>query len=196
MPKSFRETLDGVRPLLRLGDVRFRYEPSLLIAEVSRSRWKSPALPLLATSAAGMSAAVIIADPSQAGLAALLGLAAAAVAFWIFRRQSRSQGRHGFVFNFATETLRLDLPGGGPHGPRTERVPFDQVNDLLVQPSGAGTVALVLYFQQGRDGGGATAGEVLVDRIRPEEEEAELGRAFKTLRAALGLPEEEPFSSG
>ncbi len=191
LPRTFRDVFADVAPLYRLGDVRFRYEPSLLMAEVMvlRTRWSSASVGgAAALAAGGLSAAVLLSSPSQIGLATVLAILAAVFAAWVLRAESKTQGRNGFVLNFATETLRLDLPGRGKHGPGTVLVSFDQVRDLLVEPSASGTQALVVYFKEPAQE--MVRGEVLVDRIAPREEEP-LRRTFRKLRAALGLPEEE-----
>lgn len=187
MARTFQDAFAEVAPLYRLGDVRFRYEPSLLMAEVTLLRTGWSFAPMAALAAGGLSAAVLLSDPNRIGLATFLAAIAAAFAAWVLRAEAKSQGRNGFVLNFATETLRLDLPGRGKHGPATVLVTFDQVRDLLVEPSAAGTQSLVVYFKEA--GQSMVRGEVLVDRIHEREQEL-LRRTFKKLRAALGLPDE------
>jgi len=190
LARTFRDAFADVTPLYRLGDVRFRYEPSLLMAEVTalRTRWGSASVGATAALAAGgLSAAVLLTTPNQLGLATALAVIAVLFATWVLRAETKTLGRNGFVLNFATETLRLDLPGRGKHGPATVLVSFDQVRDLLAEPSAEGTRALVVYFKE--PGQEMIRGEVLVDRIGTREDE-QLQRTFTKLRAALGLSEE------
>jgi hypothetical protein len=158
------------------------------MAEVTLLRTGWSFAPIAALAAGGLSAAVLLSDPNQIGVATFLAIISALFATWVLRAEARTQGRNGFVLNFATETLRLDLPGRGKHGPATVLINFGQVRDLIAEPSAAGTRALVVYFEE--PGQTMVRGEVLVDRVSAREEE-ELRRTFKRLRSALGLPEEE-----
>ena len=105
-----------------MGDVRLRYEPSLLIGEARRpGMLPSLALGVGLGCAAGCVLALLL--PARAGpvlpLALTLGVSAALLMALGAVQEARQRAVRRFVLNFATESLRLERPSRASGRPRT-----------------------------------------------------------------------------
>lgn len=165
-----------------MGEVRLRFEESLLIGERPRVGAPLPELFGVGAIACGVGAlASLLTDGPFALAVALVLLAAGLTAASVISR-GRLRTPFRFILNFATETLRLDAPG------RTGRVdseliPFDSVRDLRVAPTAHRRFGLVLDYAHSD---GSTKSAWLVQQS-PAAEIETLRRVWRILRHAFGL---------
>lgn len=189
---GFIDALEGNRIPLAVGDVRLRYEPSLLIGE--RRRRRSGVLPdalwTLGAIFGVLTAAVLLVPNSLpstllgAGCAAVCG-ALVLAGMWA---EGRRRARRGFVLNFGTESLRVDLPPArGRRTPVSWVVKFDAVRDVRVVERGRRRFGLSVRFDDPtKPGKGAEREELLVDAVAPGEID-DLRRLWRVLYNAFGL---------
>lgn len=179
---SFRDRLETQRPPERIGEVRLRYEDSLLVGERARRRALWPELAGVLALAAGLGAlALLLVSGPLLAVGALALLAAALVGLSVAAR-GRQRIPERFVLNFATESLRLDGPDRTGRA-SSEVVPFDAVRDLEVVPTGPGQFGLLLEYT-------AADGEVrqrLLVRHGPAAEVETLRHGWRVLKRAFGL---------
>jgi hypothetical protein len=145
---------------------------------------------LLAAACALGSMVLLMIAPSHYGVPVALGLAAAAFIGAALRLEARL-GRRRFVLHFATETLRLERLTWAPSATRLETIPFDDVTavDALQRPSGHYFIRVTWKAGPKEQREERTA--VLVDQIRPSEEET-LRRVWRMLHNAFGLKASAP----
>lgn len=177
---DFEDALERTQRLERVGELRLRYETSLLIAEPPPAprdlkrqlvRFAGVAMMLLAVGTLLLSPAGTA--PWSAFAIAVVG----SVLFLAGERLFPEPARRRFVLNFATESLRIDdLP---PH-PRTRVLPFDDITALDVVPDGSGRFALRLSAR------GAAATELLVRAVSADDVE-QLRRLWRLLCDAFGI---------
>jgi hypothetical protein len=168
----------------RLGDVWLRYDRTLLIGEAGRARGVLRYLPEAATLlgaglALGALAGVVAGRARASALLAALASGGALVIAAILARRGRPRR---FVLNFATESLRLERAG------QTRVVPFAAVKAIFVERGEAG-YALIVELEEPAPSGAPPASrtEPLIEAVR-EEELVGLGRTWRALAAALGVP--------
>lgn len=180
---SFEQALEANPAPRSVGDVRLRYEESLLIGETRpHSSLLAPALLVAGIGSALAALAALLVTGQIAGAAILAGGGGLLVAGSAYLDQ-RARGVRRFILNFATESLRLESPRRLGAGARTHIVPFDAVKDVTVDPAEGGRFSLRVRFELP---GKVPPPELLVDGAPPGEVE-ELRRLWKTLRAAFGL---------
>lgn len=184
---SFAKALEEQRAPRRLGDVKLRYEESMLIGETPLPpRGMTPTIAwvvgLLATL---LSVASLIVNAPDLATLALVLLAAAAYAAAV-RLRSFDRRRRAFVLNFGTNSLRLDFVTPFAGRPGTMVVPFDSVRDVKQQPAPGGACLTVDFVPT--PGSKELLREVLVAFIRPEEHD-DADRLQRLLTGAFGLGE-------
>jgi hypothetical protein len=150
-----------------------------------------PELGLLLAAMCGLgSLTLLVVTPSQYGVSAALGLAAAALIGYALRTEARL-GRRRFVLHFATETLRLERLSWAPSAARTETIPFDDVTAVEVLQRPSGHYALRVTWKAGPQDKPEERRAVLVERVRPGEAET-LQRVWRMLHNAFGLKASAP----
>ncbi len=170
----------------RLGDVRLRYEPSMLIGETAKPRRSlRPSLAWVAGIALLLFAVAALAQGNDGPALVLISLGGAAIAAAV-RLERHEKRQRRFVVNFATLTLRLDFTTPVAGLPRTLLVPFDQVKAVeLLEPG-----VLVVEFLHGE----RRLQEALVAFLTEDEAES-AQRLHRVLRGAFGLGEApKPFA--
>lgn len=191
---GFRQALVENPAPSRLGDVRLRYEPSMLVGETPPGEvtFRPTALMVagLALIAAGL--VVLLTSSSNALALAVLSLSAACLvgSVWWRRRERR---KRGFVANFVTLRLRLDFTTPIAGRPSTLWVPFDAVKAVTLLEQGDGLQCLTVDFADE----GAVLREVLVAFIGADELTA-AARLARVLEGAFGLgsiPPDSPYLS-
>ena len=137
---DFRTALSRNRPPRRLGPVRLAYSDSCLLLDVAqrgRAAATSRALGWCGWGL-GLGALGLLVQPDEAtsSAAAALGLAATCVAgaAWL----ERPPGYHRWVLLFATEELVLERRGRPLRPAVAERLHFDQVTALSLEPEPGG----------------------------------------------------------
>ena len=191
---SFADALVENRIPPRVGDVRLRYDEGRMVGESLPPTVSQRLLPELCVVLAGACAlgsmTLLAVAPSQYGMPVALGLAAAAFIGAALRIEARL-GRRRFVLHFATETLRLERLTWAPSATRTEAIPFDDVTavDALQRPSGLYFIRVTYKTGPKEQREERTA--ILVDQIRPSEEET-LRRVWRMLHNAFGLKASAP----
>ncbi len=173
----------------RVGDVRLRYEPSLLIGEARARRGLLPTFALGAGAACGFGAVLALVLPGQAGpgeaLAIFLGGSCALLLSLGLTLDARARAVRRFVLNFATESLRLERPSRARGRPQTWVVHFDCVREVEVVSRPDGSYALRVEYAP-EPGSQETRVEVLVNGARPDEIDT-LRRVWRLLRNSFGL---------
>jgi hypothetical protein len=191
---SFADALVENRIPPRVGDVRLRYDEGRMVGESLPPTVSQRLLPELCVVLAGACAlgsmTLLAVAPSQYGVPVALGLAAAAFIGAALRIEARL-GRRRFVLHFATETLRLERLTWAPSATRTEAIPFDDVTavDALQRPSGLYFIRVT--YKTGPKERREERTAILVDQIRPSEEET-LRRVWRMLHNAFGLKASAP----
>lgn len=194
----FEDALEENPIPARVGDVRLRYEPSLLIGEARGGGTLAELLgeaALIGGSACGISGvALILFSRSGFGVAAAAALALlAGLLLWVAASlRKRRKLRRRFVLNFATESLRLDAPAPRSAMPRSTVVHFDAIREVAVLVRGDDRFSLVVDYAP-HPAAPEVLSEVLVDEVRPDEVE-ELRRIWRMLRGAFGLRPAPPAS--
>lgn len=181
-PVSFADALQSQVPPGRVGEVRLRFEESLLIGErAARPGLWPEALGVLALGS-GLGTLTLLTVDGSLLLACGLAVLSAAFTGTAISTRGRLRSPERFVLNFATESLRLDAPSRA--GKATcEVVPFDSVVDLRVVPTGRHGFGLALDYA-GADGG--TRATLLVKHSGADEID-DLRRLWRVLRHAFGL---------
>jgi len=173
----------------RVGDVRLRYEPSLLIGEARRQSGLLPTLSMAVGAGCGVGAVVALMLPASAGpivsLALTLGVCCALLLGIGLVLEARARAVRRFVLNFATESLRLERPSRARGRPQTWVVHFDCVRDVEVVSRPDGSYALRVEYAP-ELGSEETRVEVLVNGAKPAEIET-LRRVWRLLRNSFGL---------
>lgn len=150
-----------------------------------------PELCLLLGAASGVgSLALLIKAPSQFGGPAALALVAAVLAVCALRLEAHL-GRRRFVLHFATERLRLERLSWAPSATRMQTIPFDDVTAVQVVQRPTGYHALLVTWRTGPAEQREEQRAVLIEHIRPGEEET-LYRVWRMLHNAFGLKASEP----
>lgn len=186
---DFRQALAQNPAPTRVGDVALRYEPSMLVGEAALTPSAWPVA--LAWTGGGLlvlGLGVLLAGPLWA-VSGLLGLAAALLVASVWRRQ-RERRRRGFVVNFATTQLRLEVPTPLAGHPRTQLVPFDDVRAVGLVEQADGLGCLTVDYT---GAGGALVKEALVTAIAANERGA-AERLARVLEGAFGLGSIPPGS--
>lgn len=175
----------------RLGDVRVRFEPSMLIGETAPpSRGLKSTVAWLAGISAllfAVGALVLQVDLVLVALLAALGAAGLLAASVLRARQRR------FVVNFETNSLRLDFSNPITGRPRTMVVHFDGVRAVDLHTQVDGTHCLTVDFVPAPSAK-ALLREVLAAYIGPGQLE-QAQRLQRVLEGAFGLgevPEDSP----
>jgi hypothetical protein len=198
MPRGFAQALESNPAPARLGDVRLRYEPSLLIGETARALPSlRPVMGLVVGVGCLSFGLVALITDAALWLSTLLIAGAAAGFFGSTWLQSLERRRRRFLLNFETLTLRLDFSTPIAGAPRTLNVHFDGVRALALLDQADGRQCLVVDFVP-RPGREEVFREVLVAYIGPGESEA-AERVERVLRGAFGLgeiPADSPFFDG
>lgn len=185
---SFARALEENPIPRRLGGVRLRYESSLLIVESRPRLGASGLLPeslLVGGLACALSGVTLLLQGSSERDVALAGVLAGATGLLIaggVLAARRGRARRRFVLNFATESLRLDLPTAAAS--RSTVVHFDGVTDVAVVPRRDGTFTLAVTYLPAP--GAAPVTEVLIDRVSSRDV-PHLRRVWRLLRGAFGL---------
>jgi hypothetical protein len=186
---KFSEVLEQSPMPRRVGDVRLRYEPSLLIGEARRRPGLLPTLALAVGAACGLGAVVALLLPASAGpteaLALTLGVGCVLMLGMGVALEARARAVRRFVLNFATESLRLERPSRARGRPQTWVVHFDCVREVEVVSRPDGSYALRVEYAP-EPGSPETRVEVLVNGARPEEIDT-LRRVWRLLRNSFGL---------
>lgn len=195
---KFEDALEENPIPSRVGDVRLRYEPSLLIGEARGDGVRGDLLSeaaLVGGIACGVSGvALVLFSRSGFGMAVAAALALSAGGLlWVAAslRKRRKLGRR-FVLNFATESLRLDAPAPRSAMPRSTVVHFDAVREVAVLVRDDERFSLVVDYAPSPAAPDIRS-EVLVDDVDPDEVE-ELRRIWRMLRGAFGLRPAPPAS--
>lgn len=177
---DFEDALQRTPPIERVGELRLRYETSLLIAEppAPKPDTRLQLLRLGGASLIALALATVVAStdgkpPINALVVALLGTGLLAAAPRLFPAPRRRR----FVLNFASESLRIDDLGAQP---RTRVLHFDEIAALAVEPDHSGGFQLVLSAKA------PPTREVLVERVLGEDVE-ELRRLWRVLTDAFGI---------
>lgn len=193
MQSRFRQALVENPAPSRLGDVRLRYEPSMLVAETARGAltWRPTALMVAGLSLIIVGLVLLLTSSHSFAFTALSLSAASLVgSVWWARREQR---KRGFVANFVTLRLRLDFSTPIAGRPRTVWVPFDDVKAVALLEQGDGQHCLTVDFTDD----GALLREVLVAFISADELAA-ARRLARVLEGAFGLgsiPPDSPYLS-
>lgn len=186
---KFSEALEQTPIPRRVGDVRLRYEPSLLIGEARRRTALLPSLAVGVGVACAIGCVLALLLPPSAGptlpLALVLALSAGLLTGLGMLLEARARAVRRFVLNFATESLRLERPSRAHGRPQTWVVHFDGVREVSVTARQDGTYALHVEYVPTPDAQ-ETRVEVLVDRVPPAEVDT-LRRVWRLLRNSFGL---------
>lgn len=186
---KFSEALDQSPMPKRVGDVRLRYEPSLLIGEARRRPGLLPSLSVGTGAACGVGSVLALLLPSEAGpslaLALVLGVSGALLMGLGMALEARARAIRRFILNFATESLRLERPSRARGRPQTWVVHFDGVREVQVVSRPDGTYALFVEYAP-KPGAEDTRVETLVDKVPPAEVDT-LRRVWRLLRNSFGL---------
>ena len=168
------------------GDVRLRYEPSLLIGETERPRrtWRPTLAWLVGISCSLSALGALVLQPSDFVTGALLGASIIGLggATWLERRDRR---RRAFIINFVTDTLRLDFVTPLAGKPRTMLVHFDGVRAVTLFPQADQRACLTVDFVPAPDSRELLR-EVLAANI-PEAQADDAARLHRVLEGAFGL---------
>ncbi len=179
----FADVLESNPAPRALGDVRLRYEPSMLIGETAKGlgTWRSSLVWAAGFSFLVFSVGALVLQWDTSVVLTLLVLGGLLVAAAV-RLERLEKRQRRFVANFGTVSLRLDFTSPIAGYPRTLVVPFDSVRaaELLQQEDGA--ACLCVDFEKDR----ALLREVLVAHI-PESQRAEAERLERVLKGAFGL---------
>lgn len=179
----FADVLESNPAPRALGDVRLRYEPSMLIGETAKGlgTWRSSLVWAAGFSFLVFSVGALVLQWDTSVVLTLLVLGGLLVAAAVHLERLEKRQRR-FVANFGTVSLRLDFTSPIAGYPRTLVVPFDAVRaaELLQQEDGA--ACLCVDFEKDR----ALLREVLVAHI-PESQRAEAERLERVLKGAFGL---------
>lgn len=179
----FADVLESNPAPRALGDVRLRYEPSMLIGETTKGlgTWRSSLVWAAGFSFLVFSVGALVLQWDTSVVLTLLVLGGLLVAAAVHLERLEKRQRR-FVANFGTVSLRLDFTSPIAGYPRTLVVPFDAVRaaELLQQEDGA--ACLCVDFEKDR----ALLREVLVAHI-PESQRAEAERLERVLKGAFGL---------
>jgi hypothetical protein len=191
---SFADALVENRIPPRIGDVRLRYDEGRMLGESLPPSWERRMLPelcLLLAAACGVgSLALLVVAPSEYGVPAALGLAAAAFIGYALRLEARL-GRRRFVLHFATETLRFERLTWAPSATRMELIPFDDVTAVEVVQRPSGHYAIVVTWMAGPEDKRQERRAALVEQVRPGEADT-LQRVWRMLHNAFGLKASAP----
>lgn len=186
MPGRFEEALAQNPAPARLGDVRLRYETSLLIGEADPTvRGPLFTAVLSVGSAFGMSALGALVLDAPDVVAGLLALATGGSFFAAVQLDQRARRQRRFVLNFATTSLRLDFSTPIANQPRTIVTHFDGVRDCALVTQGDGQIAITADFVTSASSQQVLR-EVLVANIPLADEETAV-RLHRMLSAAFGL---------
>jgi len=193
---SFADTLQAKRPILRLGRVRLRFDVHLLVGEqIPGLGWRrfAPALALAVSAAAAVGCVATLLLPSTTAAALPLGLLSVAAALGTVRLEMEDRARRGFVFNYATRTLRIDRTSRLLGSARTLLIPFSEIAEAGVTRAGNGAYALEVELKAGPRQPARV--EVLIRDVPPAQVE-DLFRLAEMARAAFGLIPPAPETSG
>jgi hypothetical protein len=179
---TFRDALESQVPPERVGELRLRFEDSLLWLEPARVRHPGPELLGVVAVVGGVMTVAALVTGGSLWLALFGACVAAAGTAGAVILRGRVRAPTRFVLDFAGESLRLDGPG------RTGRravasVPFDAVTDLRVVESAPRRFGLALDYKEA-DGTPKTV--LVMQHARPEEIET-LRRVWRILRNAFGI---------
>jgi hypothetical protein len=188
---DFRRALAENPAPTRLGDVRLRYEPSMLIGETEEQglSWRPGALATVGVIVLVAGLALLAVRTAQVALGPVL--AAAALLWGSVWLRRRERGKRGFVVNFTASHLRLDFVTPIAGKPQTLLVRFEDVKAVELMEQGDGQHCLTVDF----DDDGALLREVLVAFVGSGELEA-AKRLARVLQGAFGLgsvPPDSPY---
>ncbi len=184
---SFADTLQAKKPILRLGRVRLRFDVHMLVGEyVPPLGWRrfAPELTLLISASAAVGSLTLLLLSEASGAAYPLGAVAILAALATVRLELQQRARQGFVFNYATRTLRIDRATRLLGSVRTLLIPFSGIAEAGVTQPRPGRYALEVELKTGENRPGRV--EVLLRDIPPSQLE-ELFRISEMARAAFGL---------
>jgi hypothetical protein len=183
MRQRFADVLDSRPAPHQVGDVALRYEPSMLIGETPRpTRTWRPTAAWLCAVGCGLSllAGALTSMPVLGMFALVLTLALSLLgAVWLEKREAR---RRRFVFNFLTNTLRLDFVTPIAQRAATLLVAFDEVKAIDVETQHDGLSCVVVTF--------SWKGERLAEALAANvtlEEAVRCERFVRLARGACGL---------
>jgi len=185
---KFADALRQKTPPRRVGDVRLRSEPELLVGEamapLGGASWL-PQLCYVGALASGLFClGLLVVDPAAPWYAAAaLASAAAFLTVAAMRLEALSRRRRVFVLNFSTRTLRIDRPAGIAGAPATSLAAFADVREAGVTRGPRGRYRIEVEIA--REGAEPQV-EVLVDGAH-QAELGDLHRVSEVLRAAFGL---------
>ncbi|MFL5319733.1 MAG: hypothetical protein ACJ790_08750 [Myxococcaceae bacterium] len=173
-------------PLERVGPLRLRYEPSLLIGEPALRDPREPialGLRILALALGiGALASLVLGSGGSFPLTTLVTGLLAVAAFMGSAFLERRVLSRRFILNFGTESLRIDDLPTPLKRPRTRTLHFDLIASVDVVADGPGYVIAVTL----KPDAGRPSLEVLTSRV-PAEHIEELRRLWRVLRDAFGL---------
>ncbi|MBL8922526.1 MAG: hypothetical protein JNJ54_26985 [Myxococcaceae bacterium] len=179
---DFRKALADNPAPARLGDITLRFAPSMLIGEtgVARATTRPTLLVGIALALLAVSAVLLGVASELVALPFLLASAGAFAGSALLLRRERR--RRGFVVNFATSTLRLDLSTPFAGRPRTLLVPFRDVKAVQAVEQGPALRCLTVDFALE----GELFREVLVAGVPPSQDDA-ANRLLRVLQNAFGF---------
>jgi hypothetical protein len=181
-PTPFERALERNIPVRAVGDVRLRYDSGLLIGELRKRPTKGLAdAVLILTVGLGSIDAWLALGPGPLWAAAGLAGVTLGLAVWTSVLERRAAVRRRFVLNFQTETLRLDFADARTGSPRTEMVPFDDVEKVVCATGRKGKQELRVHYRVAEQG---TKSSVLVSDAGAREV-LDLQRVERLLRNAL-----------
>jgi len=173
----------------KVGDVRLRYETSLLIGETQRRLGLWPVLALGVGLGCASGSVLVLLFPENAGptlpLSITLAVLGGMLVMLSMGMEARTRGVRRFVLNFATESLRLEVPQPMRRRPSTSIIHFDAVRAVEVVGREGGRQALTVSYLPSLDAPQVRA-ELLVDGVTPQEQQP-LERLLRMLRNAFGL---------
>lgn len=184
---SFADTLQAKKPILRLGRVRLRFDVHMLVGEyVPPLGWRrfAPELAMLVSASAAVLTLTLLLLSESSGAAYPLGALAILAALATVRLELQKRARQGFVFNYATRTLRIDRATPLLGSVRTLLIPFSGIAEAGVTQPRPGRYALEVELKPGEHHPGGV--EVLLRDIPPSQLD-ELFRISEMARAAFGL---------
>ncbi|MFT3836857.1 MAG: hypothetical protein QM723_07655 [Myxococcaceae bacterium] len=186
MPSRFQRALENNPAFERLGDVKIRYEPSLLIAEADRVKpgWVPVAALCVGVAGATSLIAAGLANGSSGWLAAS-ALAMLGGFFGAIRLRQQEKRQRRFVLNFGTYALRLDFSTPIAGKPKTMVMHFDLVRGLDLLEQADGKLCLTIDFAGAKDSNQVLR-EVLVAHV-PGPKREELERLQRLLHDAFDL---------
>lgn len=191
---DFQDALQRSAPLDRVGPLRLRYEPSLLIGEpMGRNPRGTQALLMrLVALALGMLAIALVLSAAMNARLPWTALGTAVLSAALFGASAmieRAFSARRFILNFGTESLRLDDLPTALKRPRTRTVHFDQIASVDVEAEPR-THSFALWITLKAEAGNPTR-ERLIAGVSGEDVE-DLRRLWRVLRDAFGLSRKEP----